>query len=206
METQKRYAHLVLIVDRSGSMESICSDMEGGIASLIGEQAKTFDGEMEVTIAQFDDHYDVVADRSPISNLKRYELVPRGGTALLDAIGRTLASTREKRHDGELTSIVVVTDGYENSSREWSRLQVMDSIKQRQAEGWNFTFLGSDQDAIAEGGGLGFNEGDSLSFDGDAEGTAYAMAATSGKLAHFLQGDPAPVFSEADRRRASKKR
>jgi len=97
METQKRYAHLVLIVDRSGSMESICSDMEGGIASLIGEQAKTFDGEMEVTIAQFDDHYDVVADRSPISDLKRYELVPRGSTALLDAIGRTLASTREKR-------------------------------------------------------------------------------------------------------------
>ena len=86
---------LVLVVDRSGSMQSIKEDMEGGIASLLAEQGKE-KGQCLVTLAQFDTEYDLVADGVPVAELEPYRLVPRGGTALLDAIGRTIAHVKDQ--------------------------------------------------------------------------------------------------------------
>lgn len=68
---------LVLVVDRSGSMESIRTDMEGGIASLLAEQS-TEEGCCLVTLVQFDNEYELLADAVPISELLPYRLVPRG--------------------------------------------------------------------------------------------------------------------------------
>ena len=120
---------LVLVIDRSGSMESIKSDMQGGVATLIAEQAKE-KGTCLVTLAQFDDHYELLAEGVPASELLPYRLIPRGTTALLDAIGRTISDVRSRMEaldPAERPAHVifgVVTDGMENASREWSRLPV----------------------------------------------------------------------------------
>jgi len=197
-------ALIVLVVDRSGSMETIQKDMQGGITTLLAEQAK-LEGRCFVTLAQFDDQYEVVADRTLIEDLEPYRLVPRGSTALLDAIGRTIGSTKawmESLPESERPRVlfVVVTDGYENASREWSRLQVMDSVKARISEGWDFTFLGANQDAIAEGATMGFDPGSSLTFD--RKGAESAVTALERKMVFQRSAptmDDSYAFSESER-------
>ena len=200
---------LSLVVDRSGSMTGIRDDMEGGIKTLIEEQAKE-EGACVVTLTQFDDEYEVVADSVPAAEMEAYRLVPRGRTALLDAIGRTIAmvhSRIEKMGQKDRpTNVIfaVITDGFENASCEWSRLQVMDSVKARTAEGWHFTFLGADQDAVQEGRGLGVDADSSLTWDKSARGTAGAMKTYSNAVRRVRSGESqALAYTEAERKETS---
>jgi len=200
---------LVLVVDRSGSMESIRTDMEGGIATLLSEQAKE-PGPCLVTLAQFDDNYELLAQGVPVAELEPYRLIPRGSTALLDAIGRTISDVRARVEDLEPNRrpghivFAVITDGMENASKEWSRLQVIDSVKARINEGWSFSFLGANQDAIQEGAGFGVGAEASLTYDASAAGTRAAMSGLSASIGRVRRGEAAKVeYTEEERRQAS---
>jgi Mg-chelatase subunit ChlD len=199
---------LVLVVDRSGSMESIREDMEGGIKTLLSEQAVE-EGICLVTLVQFDDNYEVVAQGVPASELMTYRLVPRGSTALLDAIGRTISDVRARvealdpsDRPGHIV-FAVITDGMENASKEWSRLQVMDSVKARIDEGWNFTFLGANQDAIQEGSNLGMAAASSLTYSASADGAREAMSSVSASVRRMRRGEADSIQYNADERRRS---
>ena len=118
---------ITMVIDRSGSMQSIRSDAEGGINSFI-EQQKQEPGEANVTLVQFDADYEFVHSGVPIRQVPAFKLVPRGSTALLDAVGRAinetgarLAAMDEVQRPG-LVVFVIVTDGEENSSREFLSL------------------------------------------------------------------------------------
>lgn len=198
---------LVLIVDRSGSMEAIRSDMEGGIAALLAEQAGE-KGTCLVTLAQFDDHYELLADAVPVPELLPYKLVPRGTTALLDAMGRTISMVRAevealpKADRPKHIVVAVITDGLENASREWTHLQVMDCVKARIAEGWHFTFLGANQDAIQEGGHVGVAGDSSLTYD--AARSREAMGSMSASVGRMRRGEAKRLeFTEEERRRSA---
>ena len=97
----------------------------------------------------------------------------------------------------------VITDGMENASCEWSRLQVMDSVKARTAEGWHFTFFGADQDAVQEGRGLGVDDNASLTWDKSAEGTAGAMRSVSASYRRLRRGEAQSLKYTEDERRAA---
>ena len=200
---------LVLVVDRSGSMASIREDMEGGIKTLLVEQGGE-KGICLVTIAQFDSEYELLTDGVPVAELEPYHLVPRGTTALLDAIGRTIGHVKgrldglDSTHRPGHVLVAVITDGMENASQEWSRLQVMDSVKARIAEGWDFTFLGANQDAIQEGGSLGVAADSSLSYAATPTGTQEAFLAMSSSMGKRRRGESQALrYSEEDRRKAS---
>ena len=200
---------LTLVVDRSGSMEPIKDDMEGGIKTLIEEQARE-EGTCLVTLAQFDNEYEVVADGVPAAEMAPYRLVPRGMTALLDAIGRTIATVHARiesmdpKDRPQNMLFAVITDGMENASCEWSRLQVMDSVKARTAEGWHFTFLGADQDAVQEGRGLGVDADASLTWEKSARGTAGAMRSMSDSYRRLRRGEATRVeYTEEERKAAT---
>jgi Mg-chelatase subunit ChlD len=203
---------LVLVVDRSGSMASIREDMEGGIATLLGEQRHEA-GECLVTLAQFDTEYELVWDRLPIAEAKSYRLVPRGSTALLDAMGRTMAVTAERiaaMGEGERPGtvvFVVVTDGLENSSVEWTHPQVTEAVQRHmEKDGWQFTFLGANQDAIAEGGRVGVAAASSLTYDATAAGVSASMAAASSAIGRVRRGEDRSLrYSEADRQAATRR-
>jgi Mg-chelatase subunit ChlD len=207
--TAKDTTLLVLIVDRSGSMESIRTDMEGGIKTLLAEQAAEA-GTCLVTLAQFDNVYELVTDGVPVAELDAFRLVPRGSTALLDAIGRTISHVRAqvealepKRRPGYII-VAVVTDGLENASTEWSHLQVMDSVKARIAEGWHFTFLGANQDAIKEGRGMGVAADSSLSYTATSVGAREAMSSTSASMRRMRRGESQSLeYTEEERRKAA---
>jgi uncharacterized protein YegL len=200
---------LVLIVDRSGSMEPLRADMEGGIATLINEQAKET-GTCLITLAQFDDRYEMLAEGVPASELLPYRLIPRGSTALLDAMGRTISDVRARVEALDATErpgniiFAVITDGLENASKEWSHLQVMDSVKARIAEGWHFTFLGANQDSIKEGGRIGVDSGSSLNFSASPTGTREAVRAASASMGRMRRGETETLtYTEDERRRAA---
>lgn len=200
---------LTLVVDRSGSMAGIRRDMERGIKALIQEQARA-EGTCVVTLTQFDDEYEVVTDGVPAAEMAPYRLDPRGGTALLDAIGRTIAMVRLRIDNmspqDRPTNVVVavITDGAENSSREWSRLQVMEAIQARTAEGWLFTFLGPDEDALEAALHLGIDARSLLTWEPSDKGTAGAMKSLSDSSRRLRSGESSRIeYTEAERLAAS---
>jgi hypothetical protein len=152
---------ITMVIDRSGSMQSIRSDAEGGINAFI-QQQKNESGEALLTLVQFNTQYDFVHSGASIQQVPAFTLKPAGSTALLDAVGRAINETgsrlsamSESERPG-LVVFVIVTDGHENSSREFTREQIREMVQHQQSVySWQFTFLAANQDAFAEGASLG---------------------------------------------------
>ena len=154
---------IILIVDRSGSMRDILSDAQGGINSFISDQRKV--GEAFFTLVQFDYEVEPLHEQVELSGVTEdYVLKPRGGTALLDAVGATCGGY-EQKGNGKVI-IAIVTDGEENSSKEWSRDSLFEMItKKREEDKWEFMFLASGQDAIREGSRMGLAMADNVNYN-----------------------------------------
>ena len=154
------YTHLALVVDRSGSMADIKDDAQGGINTLIAEQFAE-EGKLTITLSEFDNEFKDVVRMS--GDPFTYTLSPRGNTALLDAVGKEITRTSQ-----ELAALpealrpskvlfVVVTDGQENASEEFSLTAVKASIKtQKEDHGWSFQFIGAEA-AAWQGREMGMN-------------------------------------------------
>lgn len=162
--TDPNYTAMLLVVDRSGSMSTIRDEMVQALEVTIAEQRKE-PGLLTVDVVTFDnqiEHTVVLGDPETV----RIRLDPRGGTALYDAIGfavqqfgAQLAVMPEHARPSRVQAIVV-TDGMENSSQEWTAESVKASVERQRIEfGWDFVFLGANQDAVLTGARLGF-EGD----------------------------------------------
>ncbi|GAA2107939.1 vWA domain-containing protein [Streptomyces synnematoformans] len=164
--------HIAVVLDRSGSMHSVRSDTEGGLKAFLDAQREA-PGQTTVSLYTFDDRYEVVYENKPLAEVPAFTLEPRGMTALLDAVGRTVTAVGEQldakpadERPGEVV-VVILTDGHENKSREWTREQVKALTRRKEKEhGWTFVFLGADQDAFAAAGGIGIGESTTLSYSG----------------------------------------
>ncbi len=184
------YTDITMLLDRSGSMQSIRSDVVGGFAAYV-ETQQADPGRCTVSLYQFDDRYDEVYVGRPIADVPALVLEPRGSTALLDAIGRTIASTRtrlaalpEAKRPGTVV-FCIMTDGMENASREYTHPAIKRLIEtQEQVEGWTFQYMGADQDAIEVGTSIGIAAAQSLTFD---RGKAAEALRTAGRSATRLK-------------------
>ena len=135
---------------------------------------------------------EVVHQGLPIEEIPEYHLVPRGSTALLDAVGRAINETDERLAGMEeserpgLVVFVIVTDGHENSSREFTKPQIKKIIENRQDRcDWQFTFLGANQDAFAEAGHMGIRRVGVAYFTADRFYDAYL--GSSGRVSRMRQ-------------------
>ena len=180
--TKPNYTHLTLVVDRSGSMESIRDDAQGGINTLLKEQFAE-DGELTVTLVEFDTTIDTVVRMTDVA--PTYTLAPRGGTALLDAVGGEIVRTGEnlaalsEEHRPEQVLFVVVTDGQENSSMEYQLEAVRNLItRQRDQYNWAFQFLGA-AEAAWQGRDMGM---DAAAFTGTGKGQRSAYSALNEEM------------------------
>ncbi len=181
---RKDFTVIAVIVDRSGSMQNM-PKAEAGVNAFI-ESQRGVAGDCELTLVEFDDSYNVVCELEDINNIKEYKLQPRGMTALRDAIGKTVVSLGQKLSDldesfrPEHVVVVIMTDGYENASIEFSAESVKSLIEQQQRDySWEFVFLGANQDAILTGGVLGINANNSISFAGAAVMDSYMMTGSN---------------------------
>lgn len=161
---RKDYCELIMIIDRSGSMAGKESDVQGGFKTFIEEQKK-LPGAAALTLVQFDDVYEIVFSERPLSQpIPDYSLVPRGMTALLDAIGKTIASVGERlSHTAEdarpdKVLFIIMTDGLENASKEYRYPRIKEMIEHQQSVyQWEFVFMGADIDAISVANNMGIS-------------------------------------------------
>ncbi len=199
-------SEVIVVLDRSGSMAGIASDMEGGFKTFLEKQKKDA-GECLVTIYQFDDKFETVMEGVDIKNVSGLTLHARGGTALNDAVGRTinlvgkrLAKTSEAERP-ESVIIMVITDGGENSSREYTAQQVAEMTKHQQEKyNWKFLYIGANQDAQAVGSTIGVAAVNSLSYSTSAKGIGNTWnIAASGVSCMRAAAESTYFFSEQDR-------
>jgi hypothetical protein len=200
---------IAALLDRSGSMQPLRGDVEGGFDAFVADQ-RAQPGEVLMTLARFDDRYETVFANRPIAEVPPLELAPRGRTALLDGIGRlvtevgaALAAMPEDERPSKVI-VMVMTDGMENSSREWTGEAVRALIAQQEREySWEFLFLGADMDAVSVGGRMGFAADRSLTWDSSAGGVAGAYVAAAG-YATRSRATPgsAAAFTAEERARA----
>lgn len=195
------YTHISVIVDRSGSMRGLEKDMIGGLKSFFKDQAK-IEGICKVDYAQFDTEYEEVFTDTLVASAKPV-LEPRGFTALHDALGKNItnlkakfkAMPKEERPDNVI--VIVVTDGGENSSREFNAAQVKALVeKRRKKDDWQFVFLGANQDAVTNGTSLGFARGSSMTFD--THNTTTTLSAASAYTTNYRMAGAAS-FTDEDR-------
>ena len=180
---------ITVVMDRSGSMMSCRDDAEGGFNSFV-EQQKKEPGKALLTLVQFDTQYEFVHQGKPIEEVGKFTLVPRGGTALLDAVGRAINETGarlDKMPEHEkpgLVIVVIITDGHENSSKEFTKDTVRRLIEQQQnIYNWQFTYLGANQNAFAEAGKMGIRLEGVMNYSPAKVGLGYQ--ATSSKVARM---------------------
>jgi len=186
------YTHITVILDRSGSMESIREDTIGGLNAFVGQQ-NAGPGEATLTLVQFDsqDPYEVVWHFRPVEKvpaLTRETYVPRGSTPLLDALGRGINDVEasigrlQETERPETVVVAVITDGQENSSREFDKNQIEQMIRKRSDAGWEFIFLSADLAAIDDAMRIGFRQDDTVAFDKSPEGVACCMESLSSRV------------------------
>lgn len=192
----KNYTDLTLVIDRSGSMSSIAKDMEGGFATFLENEKKTGD-DTKVTAIYFDDKYQIDFVAKNIKDVDGIKIVPRGSTALMDALGKAITETGERLaalDEADRPNRVlfyVITDGYENASQEYTREQVKTKIEhQRSKYAWDFVFLGTtDIDTATESLSLGITAASTAGFNRSAKGVAAMWAANVQDFANYKKLD-----------------
>lgn len=196
---------ICLILDRSGSMQGRETDVIGGVNSFIEEQKKLPDP-ASIAFVRFDtqatERFREMGPLEKVEPLTASDYVPRGGTPLLDAVGMTITKLDDdwKVEKPERCIVVIVTDGQENSSHEYTKAKVQALIKARQDSGmWAFIYLGANVDAFAEAGSLGIAAANTAGYTNTSAGTESLyktasasvgrMRATGSTRAHNLGGN-----------------
>lgn len=188
----KKSTRIVIVLDRSGSMNQCRNSTITGFNTFLSKQ-KELPGEATLKLVQFDSNsdgmqYDTVFDGDirSIENLTLETFIPRGSTPLLDAQGKTIVELGEelaamKENDRpEKVMFVTISDGEENSSQKYDRIQIRNMITHQSTKySWDFVYLGANQDAVSVGAQMGYSRNKSMSFNA---GSVKANAATWGNL------------------------
>ena len=180
---------LSILLDRSGSMMTIADDIVDGFNRLLAQQRQQ-PGEVIVSLAQFDSEepFELLIDRVPlreVTDMDRMWFQPRGSTPLFDGIGRLIShidASPTGQSDLFDHVVVIVTDGEENSSTEFSRSQVFDLIEKKGEDGWVFIYLGSEPQSYADADAVAVSRANARRWDKSAYGTRDMMDKMSQSL------------------------
>ena len=191
-EPTNEKTQIVCILDRSGSMSGIMSDSIGGFNTFLKQQRELPD-EATLTVALFDDKYELLYDDVDIKKVKDItskEWFPRGVTALHDAIGKTINNVKANHRKLGVEApakvlVCIVTDGYENASKEYSRSDVQKLIQDCEKDDWNFMYLAANQDAFAVGQSFGVSAGNTYNYTATMDGVSNMSATLTGAAVSY---------------------
>lgn len=203
------HTHITVLLDRSGSMESVRTDTVGGFNAFIAQQ-RAAPGQVTLTLVQFDsqDPYEVLCSALPVRDvppLTVEQFVPRASTPLYDAIGRGIVDLDALLIKTPLAwrptnlLLVIVTDGQENASREFSRCDIRRLLEARKKQGWDVIYLSSDLGSLKDARSLGVDYSSSLLFDPNSKGVVDAFQSMGDSVLR-KRGGAAATFSDADRK------
>jgi len=197
---------ITMIVDRSGSMASCNIETQNGINKFVEDQAKE-KGACNFSLIQFDSEYEVVHSGLKIKDVPKYELVPRSMTALNDAVCKTIIDTKARvGKKNPLVIIVIATDGGENASHEFKRTDVKRMITEQQVAGWQFTFIGANQDAFEEAATMGIAMAAAANYSTTNTVQTYAgvsASVTRSRSANLVGGDVSLSYTKEERDKMS---
>lgn len=194
---------LMLIVDESGSMSSIKQESQQAFDELLRSQ-KDEPGKLGIKLVTFNHNVKInpIVDAKDFSGLT---LTTEGMTALHDAMGLGIADLDREIQDlpeaekPDRVIVVTVTDGMENSSREYSSSTVKRLVLAHQdIDKWEFLFLGANQDAVLTAQSFGIRAGSALTYSATEDGITHSVAAASGYITATRSGLEAS-FSDEDR-------
>ena len=204
----KKTTEIIIVLDRSGSMSSIRKENISGFNEFLSKQ-KEENPDSIITMVQFDHRYFPIYEAEPTKRalpLDNKSFVPAGMTALLDAIGKTIRKTvkrHKKQSEGERPEkvlFVIITDGYENSSVKYNREKIFNKIrKMEEKHGWEFVYLGANQDAIHEAANFGISEKKAMTFAYDSLGMQDAFMSLSNNIISFSKSEKIFEFSDEER-------
>jgi len=170
---------VVFILDRSGSMNGLEKDTIGGYNKLLEEQ-KLLPGDVTVSTVLFNDAIEVIHDRVSIKEVNAItenEYYVGGFTALYDAVGQSINHIGKQLFETDENSrpskvmIVIVTDGMENASREYSHTMIKKMIDHQKTKySWDFIFLGANFDAEAFSESISIDKDRAVQYENDKEG------------------------------------
>lgn len=206
----KNLTEIAFVLDRSGSMSTVTEAAISGFNEFLRDQ-KNVAGRARITLVLFDNEYLVPLDALPLEeavDLDTTTYVPRGSTALLDAIGTTidrlgsrLEAISEADRPGQVI-VAILTDGYENASEKYTWSEVSKKIlEQTNSYKWQFLFLGANQDAIATAANLSIAAANAAPYIADDCGTQSGGKAISRKAVALRKracSAPMTVEEEAD--------
>lgn len=206
---KSNYTDITIVLDRSGSMDIIKDDTIGGFNAFLKAQQEV-PGEATITLVQFDDLYETVyqaANLKQANPLDSQTFVPRGTTALLDAVGRAINDTGARlsamaeADRPEKVIFVILTDGHENASKEFTLQRINEMIQHQQGQyRWEFVFLGANQDAIATAAQMGIAAQAALTFTANTQGTQHVYSSLSRSVTSYRAGVSSSVgFTDEDR-------
>ena len=189
---KQNYTHIAVLLDRSGSMQKVHKDVIGGFNTFIKEQ-KSVPGEATITLAQFSDHYEPTYSDVPLAHvaeLTSETYRPSGWTALNDALARLvnetgsrLASKPEHERPSKVI-VLVITDGEENSSKEFSGFEgfrrLKDMVEHQSGKySWQFSFLGANLDSFSVAKSYGIPISAAINYSSNSIGTYNAFKVAS---------------------------
>ena len=193
---KKGLTELVFILDKSGSMGGLEADTIGGYNSMLAKQ-QAIEGECRITTVLFNNNYELLhdcIDLKAVSAITEKEYQVGGSTALLDAIGMTIHKIgNAQKHTAddyraEKVIFVIVTDGEENSSREYSAEMIKAQIERQKTKfGWEFIFLGANIDSVQTAGRFGIAPDRAVDYLADSEGTELNFKVMAQAVATFRE-------------------
>lgn len=188
MKNQIQPVEILVILDRSGSMSSIRQDAIGGFNTFL-QQQQALDGKANLTLVLFDDRYEVPVLRKDIQQvepLTEETFVPRGTTAMNDAIGKALVELETIAPAKAV--ICIITDGDENASKEYSGTRVRELITAAEGRNWQVQFLAANIDALSTGAIMGLSASACRGFTADAIGVQMAYDSMNASTALYRAG------------------
>lgn len=144
---------IILLLDESGSMADMGDEPVQAVNTFIQDQQRICP-ESKLSILTFNTSVSTRVEKRKLSTLTKYDdFVPNGLTALYDAIGKAINDNRSVKD----MTVVIITDGKDNASHVYTRDQVRKMTSDMEKNGWNFVYLGANQDAFAEGDNIGIH-------------------------------------------------
>ncbi len=202
--------HISVILDRSGSMATIASDIAGGFNTFLEEQ-RAHPGGGRISLVQFDGQqpFEVLIDGedlATVSPLDPARYLPRGSTPLNDAVGRMIARIDQtilsRADDGlhiEDQIVLIVTDGFENASREFDGQTIGRLIEERRGRGWVFSFLGSDESTFREGAAMRISRDNTAIWEKSGEGSKEMFGRMSAASSRYRSMTPGEKRAKTDK-------
>ncbi len=173
----KQKIYNLIVLDTSGSMYAIRQEAIAGVVETVqtirSAQEKNANQEQLLSLVVFNgSSITTVYDRMPIANVPDFnerDYQPTDNTPLYDAMGNSITHLRRHIEEDDNVLVTIITDGYENSSIEWNRQQILQLVEELKKTNWLFTYIGANQDALAVAKNMGIEH--SMNFRSDSKGT-----------------------------------